>query len=103
MSNIKTVGELKNYLTDLIAQLGESFEDNEEIEIVNNTYWLENQDNFICVPSVGFIDLKNPTNTERCEWCNARFDKVEMIRRGGWCLCEECFNYLATCGEFDEE
>lgn len=99
MTIIKTIGELKSYLTELVNQLGENFKDDEEIEIANNTYWLENQDSFIAVPDVGFIDLKNPTNTESCEWCETKFKRYELIHKGGWCLCENCYKYLESKNE----
>lgn len=100
MKKIKTIQDLKDYLNDILFEL-EDYEENEEVKVVENTYWLSNQDNFIATP-YGFIDLGDPCNMGECEWCEQKYSKSDLIQKGGWCLCEDCYKYLESRGEFDE-
>lgn len=97
MKRIKTIGDLKDHLKDILFEL-EDYDDEEEIDIKRSTYFLENKDNFIATQE-GFIDLGNPCDLQECEWCEARFNKKDLIHKGKWCLCEECFKYLESRGE----
>lgn len=97
MKKIKTIGDLKDYLNDLLFDL-EDYDNEEEVKMVENTYWLTNQDNFLAT-SWGFVDLGNPCDLEECEWCEQKFNKNDIIKKGGWCVCEQCYEYLQTQGE----
>ena len=94
-----TIKELKEHLQNIIENL-DQFEEEEEIKIVENTYWLKRGQNFIAIENVGFVDLDNPIELEDCEWCGDTYSKAELIETHEFgCLCEQCFKYLETKGE----
>ena len=96
MKNIMTVEALKEHLQNIIDNL-DQFEDNEELKIVDNTYFLKNGQNFIAIENVGFIDLDTPVDMEECEWCGDLFSRRELLNtREYGCLCEQCKDYLDT-------
>lgn len=57
-----TVRQLKDYLQGIIDDL-ENYDEDEEIAMVSNTYFLRNKDNFLATRK-GFIDLSNPIETD---------------------------------------
>lgn len=97
MKRIKTIEDLKNYLNEVLEEL-EDYDEDTEVEIKDNTYYLTNKNNFLATPW-GFVDLGNPCNLEECEWCNDMFNKNDIIHKGNWCLCEQCYKYLLSRGE----
>jgi len=94
---IETIKDLKEHLQNILDEL-DGFEDDEEVKMVENTYWLKNRTHFLATTD-GFIDLEHPIEEEECEWCGDMFSKREMIHKGKWCLCEQCFEYLESRGE----
>ena len=96
---METVKDLKEYLQNIIDNL-EEYEEETQLKIVENTYWLKDGQNFIAIEGQGFVDLDNPTDLEECEWCGDKFDKTELVKtREFGCLCEQCFAYLESVGE----
>ena len=56
-----TIQELKKYLQGTLDFLEERFNDEDEVEVVQNTYWLtRNGATHILETREGFIDLDNP-------------------------------------------
>jgi len=56
-----TIQELKKELQDTLDFLEERFDDEDEVELVQNTYWLtRNGATHILETRKGFIDLDNP-------------------------------------------
>lgn len=55
------IKELKEHLQDVLDNL-ESFDEEQEVLVVRNTYWLRGGTHFIALPSLGFVDLDYPTN-----------------------------------------
>ena len=99
---IKTIEDLKEHLQNILDEL-EDFDDDEEVVMVDNTYWLKGGTHFLATTD-GFIDLDHPIEEEECEWCGDTFSKKDIIHKGKWCLCEQCFSYLESRGEdFDEK
>lgn len=101
MQEIKTIKDLKEHLQDILDDL-EQYEDDVELEVVENTYWLKGGTHFLATTN-GFIDLDYPTDQEECEWCGEMFSRNDMIQKGNWCVCEQCYDYLLSRGEdFDD-
>lgn len=57
-ANIKTIGDLKEYLQGIIENLSWDYEDTDEVCVSCNTYGMGQ--NFIAVRN-GFIDFDRPT------------------------------------------
>ena len=57
-ANIKTIGDLKEYLQGIIENLSWDYEDTDEVRVSCNTYGMGQ--NFLAVPN-GFIDFDRPT------------------------------------------
>jgi hypothetical protein len=98
MKKIKTIGDLKDYLNDVLFEL-EDYDDEEEVKVRENTYHLTNKNHFLATPW-GFVDLGNPCDLEECEYCGERFNKKDMILKHGVCACRECFELY---GEEEDE
>ena len=94
---IETIKDLKEYLQEVLDNL-DNYEEDEEVVVVENTYWLKGGTNFIQTKD-GFIDLDYPIEEEECDWCGDSFSKRDIIHKGKWCLCEQCYNYLESQGE----
>lgn len=94
---IRTIKDLKEHLQNILDEL-EDFDDEDEVVMVENTYWLKGGTHFLATTD-GFIDLDYPIEEEECEWCGDTFSKKDMIHKGKWCLCEQCFSYLESRGE----
>lgn len=58
-----TILELKNYLQDFIDNLEENYEDDQEVRLVSNTYFLRGATS-ILETRKGFVDLDNPVDEE---------------------------------------
>lgn len=61
-TNIKTIGDLKEYLQGLIENLSWDYEDDEPVRVSCNTYGMGQ--NFLAVRN-GFIDFDDPIKEER--------------------------------------
>ena len=55
--------ELKDYLQDILNNLEENYEDDEDVVVVDNTYWLKGGYHFMTTPK-GYVDLDYPTKVE---------------------------------------
>jgi len=55
--------ELKDYLQDILNNLEENYEDDEDVVVVDNTYWLKGGYRFMTTPK-GYVDLDYPTKVE---------------------------------------
>ena len=62
-----TIAELKNYLQEVIDNLEENYDDNQEVRLVSNTYFLRGATS-ILETRKGFVDLDNPIDEEEEEW-----------------------------------
>ena len=60
-TNIKTIGDLKEYLQGIIENISWDYEDSDEVCISANTYGMGQ--NFLAVRN-GFIDFEKPTKDE---------------------------------------
>ena len=60
-ANIKTIGDLKEYLQGIIENLSWDYEDDEPVCVSCNTYGMGQ--NFIAVRN-GFIDFDRPTQED---------------------------------------
>jgi len=61
-----TIKELKKDLQDTLDFLEERFDDEQEVEVVSNTYFLRGATHFLATRK-GFIDLDNPVDCEEEE------------------------------------
>lgn len=63
-----TIWDLKNILNNVLDGL-DDYSDETLVDVHPSTYWI--YDEFISLPSVGFIDLVHPVE-ENDEWCDYR-------------------------------
>lgn len=59
-----TIWDLKNILNNVLASL-DDYSDETVVDVHSSTYWI--YDEFISLPSVGFVDLAHPVE-ENDEW-----------------------------------
>ena len=58
---MKTVADLKQFLQEMVDNLDMMYNDDQELNIVGNTYWVESS-TFLGTHD-GFIDLRDPVGT----------------------------------------
>lgn len=71
-----TVRELKNYLQDALDNLEENYEDDQEVRVVSNTYFLRGA-TAILETRKGFVDLDNPVDEEDEDWDDEEDEYME--------------------------
>lgn len=59
-----TIKDVKKLLQRYIDELEENYDENAEIRLFTNTYFIDRGDTFVATPR-GFIDLDNPLDEER--------------------------------------
>ena len=59
--NHMTIWDLKNILNNVLASL-DDYSDETLVDVHSSTYWI--YDEFISLPSVGFVDLAHPIEEE---------------------------------------
>ena len=65
-----TIKDLREHLQKYLDQIAERYDDNQALNIVNNTYFLRGATNILEISRKGFVDLDNPTDqdNEDEEW-----------------------------------
>jgi len=87
-----TIGQLKKVLRNALNEC-ENYEDNQEIELENNTYYVKNAKYFLGVSGYdgGYLDLNNievAEDDDACPECDR--GRIEWNEDGTAGICDKC-------------
>ena len=59
-----TIKELKELLQEKLDNLEQNYNDDQEVDIVSNTYFLRNKSSVLEIDYVGFVSLDSPVDED---------------------------------------